>query len=96
MKAPVGLLSGRAVCVSRWRGFAPTSSTECDNRIFTKGGIKEKDICSAAARKIAVQRLLFYGKIDHLDWVLRFSRVRTGPSGMKRSDWAMRVWYSRS
>ena len=23
MKAPVGLLSGRAVCVSRWRGFAP-------------------------------------------------------------------------
>ena len=33
---------------------------------------------------------------DHLDWVLRFSRVRTGPAGMKRSDWAMRVWYSRS
>ena len=28
MKAPVGLLSGRAVCVSRWRGFAPTSSAE--------------------------------------------------------------------
>ena len=26
MKAPVGLSSGRAVCVSRWRGFAPTSS----------------------------------------------------------------------
>ena len=28
MKAPVGLLSGRAVCVSRWRGFAPTSSAD--------------------------------------------------------------------
>ena len=27
MKAPVGLLSGRAVCVSRWRGVAPTSAT---------------------------------------------------------------------
>ena len=26
MKAPVRLLSGGAVCVSRWRGFAPTSS----------------------------------------------------------------------
>ena len=26
MKAPVGLLRGRAVCVSRWRGFALTSS----------------------------------------------------------------------
>ena len=26
MKAPVGLLSGSAVCDSRWRGFAPTSS----------------------------------------------------------------------
>ena len=26
MKAPVGLLSDRTVCDSRWRGFAPTSS----------------------------------------------------------------------
>ena len=25
MKAPVGLLSGSAVCDSRWRGVAPTS-----------------------------------------------------------------------
>ena len=32
MKAPVGLLSGGAVCVSRWRGFAPTSSAERDKR----------------------------------------------------------------
>ena len=27
MKAPVGLLSDRTVCESRWRGFAPTSSS---------------------------------------------------------------------
>ena len=27
MKAPVGLLSGRTVCDSRWRGVAPTSAT---------------------------------------------------------------------
>ena len=27
MKAPVGLLSGRTVCDSRWRGLAPTSAT---------------------------------------------------------------------
>ena len=27
MKAPVGLLSGSAVCDSRWRGVAPTSDT---------------------------------------------------------------------
>ena len=26
MKAPVGLLSGSAVCDSRWRGIAPTST----------------------------------------------------------------------
>ena len=26
MNAPVGISSGRTVCVSRWRGFAPTSS----------------------------------------------------------------------
>ena len=34
MKAPVGLLSGRAVCVSRWRGFAPTNSAERSKRYF--------------------------------------------------------------
>jgi len=28
MKAPVGLLSDGTVCVSRWRGFAPTSSMQ--------------------------------------------------------------------
>ena len=40
MKAPVGLLSGSAVCDSRWRGVAPTSSvgfaiksiTDCSER----------------------------------------------------------------
>ena len=41
MKAPVGLLSGRAVCVSRWRGFAPTSSAERSKRIFTGGVVTE-------------------------------------------------------
>ena len=48
MKAPVGLLSGRAVCVSRWRGFALTSSAERSKRIFTGGVVTENGICSAA------------------------------------------------
>ena len=48
MKAPVGLLSGRAVCASRWRGFAPTSSAERSKRIFTGGVVEENSICSAA------------------------------------------------
>ena len=39
MKAPVGLLSGRAVCVSRWKGFALTSSAERSKRLFTRGVI---------------------------------------------------------
>ena len=42
MKAPVGLLSGRAVCVSRWRGFAPTSSAERDRRFFHRRGHEGK------------------------------------------------------
>ena len=44
MKAPVGLLSGRAVCVSRWRCFAPTSSAERSKRIFTGGVATENCI----------------------------------------------------
>ena len=36
MKAPVGLLSSGAVCDSRWRGVAPTSS-----RLFPDGGVSK-------------------------------------------------------
>ena len=36
MKAPVGLLSGRTVCDSRWRGFAPTSSTNVSKLLRRK------------------------------------------------------------
>ena len=38
IKAPVGLLSGRAVCVSRWRGFAPTSSADAPLSHFHERG----------------------------------------------------------
>ena len=40
MKAPVGLLSGRAVCVSRWRGFAQTSFAERSKRYFHRRGLE--------------------------------------------------------
>ena len=56
MKAPVGLLSGRAVCVSRWRGFAPTRSAERSKRIFTGGVVKENGICNAAFCESAALR----------------------------------------
>ena len=36
MKAPVGLLSGSAVCDSRWRGLAPTSSTNVSELLRCK------------------------------------------------------------
>ena len=55
-KAPVGLLSGRAVCVSRWRGVAPTSSAECSKHIFTGGVAEENCICNKKARRLARQR----------------------------------------
>ena len=57
MKAPVGLLSGRAVCVSRWRGFAPTSSAERSKRIFTGGVVAANGICSAAFCESAALRV---------------------------------------
>ena len=56
IKAPVGLLSGRAVCVSRWRGFAPTSSAGRSKRIFTGGVVTENGICSAAFCESAALR----------------------------------------
>ena len=57
MKAPVGLLSGRAVCVSRWRGFAPTSSAERSKRYFHgRGGVEGNGICSAAFYESAALR----------------------------------------
>ena len=56
MKAPVGLLSGRAVCVSRWRGVASTSSAERSKRIFTGGAVEGNGICSAAFCESAALR----------------------------------------
>ena len=56
MKAPVGLLSGRAVCVSRWREFTPTSSAERSKRIFTGGVVMENGRCSAASYGSAMLR----------------------------------------
>ena len=66
MKAPVRLLSGRAVCVSRWRGFAPTSSAERSKRIFT-GGVVEGNgscravFCESAARRGITPSVIAYG-----------------------------------
>ncbi len=54
MKAPVGLLSGRAVCVSRWRGFAPTSSAGHSKRIFTKRVVKKNGIYHITERTTAM------------------------------------------
>ena len=56
MKAPVGLLSGRAVCVSRWKGFTLTSSAERSKRLFTGGVVTESSICSAAFCESAALR----------------------------------------
>ena len=56
MKAPVGLLSGRAVCVSRWRGVAPTSSAERSKRLFTGGVVEGNYICNAAFCESAALR----------------------------------------
>ncbi len=66
MKAPVGLLSGRAVCVSRWRGVAPTSSAERSKRIFTGGVVKENGICSAAFCESAALRASAYSPSGEL------------------------------
>ena len=49
IKVPVGLLSGRAVCVSRWREFTPTSSAERSKRIFTGGVVMENGNYSATS-----------------------------------------------
>ena len=56
MKAPVGLLSGRAVCVSRWRGVASTSSAERSKRIFTGEVVEGNGSCRAAFRESAALR----------------------------------------
>ena len=62
MKAPVGLLSGRAVCVSRWRGFAPTSSAERSKRIFTGGVVTASGSCSAAFYESAALRNTIFSR----------------------------------
>ena len=63
IKAPVGLLSGRAVCVSRWRGFAPTSSAERSKRYFHRGGRKGKRHLQRRCGKVFGQTARFTGAL---------------------------------
>ena len=63
MKAPVGLLSGRAVCISRWRGFAPTSSAERSKRYFHRGGRKGKRHLQRRCGKVFGQTARFTGAL---------------------------------
>ena len=63
MKAPVGLLSGRAVCVSRWRGVAPTSSAERSKRYFHRGGRKGKRHLQRRCGKVFGQTARFTGAL---------------------------------
>ena len=74
MEAPLGLLSGRAVCVSRWRGFTPTSSAERSKRIFTSGVVKLNCICHTAFSLVNLfyQYFRFYNSS-----VLYYNKVAT-------------------
>ena len=51
MKAPVGLLSGSAVCDSRWRGVAPTSSVGFAIRGITDCGARQDGFANFIAVK---------------------------------------------
>ena len=81
MKAPVGLLSGRAVCVSRWRGVASTSSAERSKRIFTGGAVEGNGICSAAFCESAALRGSTASLYPHPALRATFPRLGEGFSG---------------
>ena len=51
MKAPVGLLSGSAVCDSRWRGVAPTSSVGFAIESIMDCGERQDDFANFIAVK---------------------------------------------
>ena len=51
MKAPVGLLSGSAVCDSRWRGVAPTRSVGFAIKSITDCGERQDGFANFIAVK---------------------------------------------
>ena len=53
-EAPVGLLSGRTVCDSRWRGLAPTSSTNVSELLRRK--ISREFHCSCMLIAVCSER----------------------------------------
>ena len=87
MKAPVGLLSGRAVCVSRWRGFAPTSSAERSKRIFTGGVMEGNGIYSAAFCESAALRGNLRQALNRLNSLSQNLTVLPAPSEREPLAW---------
>ena len=53
MKAPVGLLSDRTVCDSRWRVFAPTSSATMHRMQTMQGKTRLSRRCAKSVQKCA-------------------------------------------
>ena len=81
MKAPVGLLSGRAVCVSRWRGFAPTNSAERSKRLFTRGVVTENGIYSTAFCESAALREKVFAEFQRAEPSQSSLRDASSPEG---------------
>ena len=87
MKAPVGLLSGRAVCVSRWRGFAPTSSAERSKRIFTGGVVEGNGSCRAVFCESAALRGNLRQALNRLNSLSQNLTVLPAPSEREPLAW---------
>ena len=101
MKAPVGLLSDGTICVSRWRGFAPTSSMQVsvEDKIQTKieseAHSMEKSlerIDTINAEITALKSLLTdtdYKALKHADGVM--SAEEYEPIRQQREEWRDKI-----
>ena len=64
MKAPVGLLSDRTVCDSRWRGLAPNKFADVYASALLAGAIKPLNVLSKIENHFAIRTVRFQVQLE--------------------------------
>ena len=88
MKAPVGLLSDRTVCDSRWRGLAPNKFADVYTSALLAGAMKPLKVLSKFENYFLIRTVSFQVHLEAGGYFLlrRFLRLHPQQAGIQHKN----------
>ena len=88
MKAPVGLLSDRTVCDSRWRGLAPNKFADVYTSALLAGAMKPLKVLSKFENYFLIRTVSFQVHLEAGGYFLlrRFLRFHLQQAGIQHKN----------